>query len=139
MKNITKKTLSLKFALLTAMMPFIVSASPASAGIFRKSCKDAYLKVQNDTSQKIKVIDLDYWDEKDEKWRSEPVANEVIPSGQPWQEIRNLEKVNKDNTKIRVKYRTLTRKGKWSWKVSKKESGSLIKCTRGQQYTITLK
>ncbi|PZD73983.1 hypothetical protein C1752_01874 [Acaryochloris thomasi RCC1774] len=139
MNNTAKKALSLKFAFLTAVAPLMMLSSPASAGIFRKSCKDAYLKVQNDTSQKIKVIDLDYWDEKDDKWRSEPVPNEVIPSGQPWQEIRNLEKVNKDDTKIRVKYRTLTNKGKWSWKVSKKESGTLVKCTQGQQYTITLR
>ena len=112
MKNTsTQKLISASFALFTAMMPLLGAQAPAEAA-FRRSCKDVYLKVQNNTGEEIKVIDLDYWDPSSGRngiWRSEPVSNEVIPNGQPWQEVRNLEKVDQMNTRIRVQYRKIGR------------------------------
>ena len=140
MKNTsTQKLISASFALFTAMMPLLGAPAPAEAA-FRRSCKDVYLKVQNNTGEEIKVIDLDYWDPSSGRngiWRSEPVSNEVIPDGQPWQEVRNLEKVDQMNTRIRVQYRTRTENGNWSWSVEEQSSSSAL-CDRNSSYTITL-
>lgn len=136
---ISTKFLGTRFAILTAMSPLFLTISSASA--FRPSCKDVYLKVQNNTGNPIKVIDLDYWDQNSEKWRSELVPNEIIPNGQPWQATRNLERINNLTTKVRVDYRTRTKnifgKESWSFKVSKAESKSET-CKKGQIFQITL-
>ena len=137
----TKKFFTTKFfaasvALLSTVSPVLGTATPAEA-LFRRSCKDVYLLVENETGEEILVIDVDYWDPSSELWRSEPVSNETIPDGQPWQEQRNLEKVDQMNTKIRVEYRTRSGNGEWSESVQEEESSSAV-CVRNQAYTITL-
>lgn len=133
-----KKLFAVSVAVLSTVMPLLTATiSPAEAFI-RRSCRNVYLTVQNETGEKIRVIDLDYWDPSSELWRSEPVSNETIPNGQPWQETRNLEKVDQMETKVRVKYRTLKDNGKWSWKISKQNSRSAV-CKKNGSYIITLK
>ncbi|ACB49387.1 hypothetical protein cce_0035 [Crocosphaera subtropica ATCC 51142] len=114
----------------------LLLSSPALAS---RHCKDVYLKVVNNTGNQIKVIDLDYYDPAYQKWRSEPVPNEVIPDGQVWQETRRLEKVNEKNIRIRVEYRIPDpeRNGGWSREVLTKESSRQV-CSPGKVYEITL-
>ena len=135
--NTTQRLISAGFILCTAIMPALASASPAEAA-FRRSCKDVYLKVQNNTGAEIKVIDLDYWDDASEIWRSEPVSNEVIPDGQPWQEVRNLEKIKRLDSQTRVQYRTRDEDGGWSSRVHEATS-PMAKCNSNEtSYIITL-
>jgi hypothetical protein len=132
----TQKILLAGVAFLGTVMPMLGTAAPAEA-IFRRSCQDVYLLVENKTGEDILVIDVDYWDPSSEIWRSEPVSNAVIPHDLSWQRERNLEKVDQMNTRIRVEYRTPTGNGEWSETVHEEESSSSV-CSRNQIYTITL-
>lgn len=91
----------------------------------------------------IKIVDLDYWDSESEKWRSEPVPNEVINHNRSWQENRNLERVNGQSVKVRVEYKT--RKWnrllkRWGWKAGKKRfiSGSKT-CKRNSEFVMNVR
>ncbi len=130
-----RKVTSLSILALSACSSFFIS-SPALASWH---CKDVYLKVVNNTGNEIKVIDLDYYDPAYEKWRSEPVSNEVIPNNQVWQETRRLERVNEKNIRIRVKYRVpdSDRMGGWS-EVFTKESSPRQVCSPGKIYEVTV-
>lgn len=114
-----------------------------STQAYAKSCRNVHLEVRNQTGKSIKMLDLDYWDTESEKWRSEPVRNEVIKNNHTWQENRNLEFVNNQPVKIRVEYRTL-KWNKWSkkWKWAMKKSRYVMKqpktCTKNTDYIITL-
>ena len=52
-----------------------------------KNCKDVTVKVKNDfvhagNKQPIKVVDFDYWDNVDAKWREEfGISNSIIDNG----------------------------------------------------------
>lgn len=119
-------------ASLAAFVTAIALAGPAAAG---NSCKKVYLKVLNQTGAQIKVIDLDYWNPATSRYKSEPTRNKVIPNGQPWSDVRNLEQVNARNTWIRVKFRE-KQNGKWS-KVQKAQSAAAV-CGQNASYQIVL-
>ncbi|MBV7258329.1 hypothetical protein [Erythrobacter crassostreae] len=113
------------------------TAAPAMAA---NTCKNVQLEVINDTGAKINLVDIDYWDPakgRDGGWRSEPIPNETINDGDNWRETRNLEKVNKRSTKIRVEYRIKGRFGGWSVKKYKKNSGSFT-CDARDTVSVTL-
>lgn len=122
----------------TALLLATFAATPALA----KACKNVHLEVKNETSQPIKILDLDYWDSESEKWRSEPVGNETIHKNRTWQENRNLERVNGQPVKVRVKYKKM----KWS-KLFKKwvKKGKTIRvtspakqCTRNSEFIVKI-
>lgn len=116
-----------------------LGASPA----FAKSCKNVHIEVKNTSGQEIKIIDLDYWDSESEKWRSEPVSNQVIKNNRTWQINRNLERVNGQPVKVRVEYKV--RKWnklmkKWVWKARKSNKKSSSKqCYRGTEFLMSIK
>ncbi len=130
-----------KYALTIAILCFAAALAPNQA--FAKSCRNVYLEVKNNSSNPIKIVDLDYWDSESEIWRSEPVRNEVIKKHRVWQETRNLEHVNNQPVKIRAEYRT----GKWSkllkrwnWSIKKHRLISPAKtCTKGTEYSVTIR
>ena len=128
-----KYLLKANLAFLTLAVPLVFDITPAQAS---STCKDVYLQVINGTGKQIRVIDLDYYDPSDEKWRSEPVPNEEIDNGKTWQETRNLEKVNKMSVKIRVEYRVAKSNGKWG-KVVKQEFPAQV-CSHKTQYIMTV-
>ncbi len=123
----------------TALLLATFAATPA----FAKACKNVHLEVKNETSKPIKILDLDYWDSESEKWRSEPVRNETIHKNRTWQENRNLERVNGQPVKVRIKYKKM----KWS-KFSKKwvKKGKTIRvisptkqCARNSEFLVRIK
>ncbi|MEL7505612.1 MAG: hypothetical protein AAFN18_24450 [Cyanobacteria bacterium J06554_6] len=132
----TKKLFIAGVTFLSTVVPLLGTATPSEA-FFRRSCQDVYLRVQNETGDSIRVIDLDYWDPSSEIWRSEPVSNETIPDGEPWQEERNLEQVDQMNIKVRVEYRIPDGDDGWSDEIHEEESASAV-CNRNSSYTITL-
>lgn len=130
-----------KPALLAALC-LLVAFAPGQT--LAKSCRNVHLEVRNQTGKSIKMIDLDYWDSESEKWRSEPVRNEVIKNGHTWQENRNLEFVNNQPVKIRVEYRTLkwhkfSKKWKWAMKKSSLTMKNPKTCTKNTDYIISLR
>ena len=62
-----KYLLKANLAFLTLAVPLVFDITPAQAS---STCKDVYLQVINGTGKQIRVIDLDYYDPSDEKWRS---------------------------------------------------------------------
>jgi len=118
-------------------------ATLASNSVFAKSCRNVHVEVRNQTGKSIKMVDLDYWDSESEKWRSEPVRNEVIKNGHTWQENRNLEFVNNQPVKLRVEYKTLkwskwSKKWKWAMKKSRFTMRNPKTCTKNTDYIVTL-
>lgn len=137
-----KRRPNIKTTLLTVTGALLLSAFTA-APAFAKTCKDVYVQATNQTGGNIKIIDLDYWDDESEKWRSKPVKNEEIKKGLLWQQTFNLQRVNNQDVKIRIEYRKakwnkLLKKWKWAAKKSKAIS-SMKKCSRGSQYIMTIK
>ncbi len=113
-----------KFTAVGLVGALALSAAPALAG---NACKNVFLQFANNTSGKINIVDVDYWDpSKGSKggWRSEPVRNETLSRGAVWRETRNLEKVNQRTTKVRFEYRVKGKLGGWSTKKYKVSTGS---------------
>ncbi len=122
------------------LFSLIVTLMPAQAEA--KSCRKVHLEVNNRTGKTIKVIDLDYWDTESEKWRSEPVRNEVIKNKRAWQETRNLEHVHNQRVKVRVEYRM----AKWNkflkrttWSKKKRYIAPAKKCTKRADFSMTIR
>lgn len=114
------------------------AATPAFAG---STCKNVQLEVINETGDKINIVDIDYWDPaKGRKggWRSEPIKNETLADDGNWRETRNLERVNKRKTRIRVEYRIPGKFGGWSLKKYSKKS-SRFTCDARDTAKVTLK
>ncbi|MDH3241762.1 MAG: hypothetical protein OEO83_13975 [Alphaproteobacteria bacterium] len=116
-------------------------AAPAAAS---EHCRDVYVKVTNKTGDKVKIIDLDYFDYglgKKGRWRSEPTKNEVVPKNQVYQTTRRLENVKAEYTKIRIKYRKPKKFGVGTFgaKVHKSKSTKKQMCADGIKFYIDLK
>ena len=137
MTQFTKKLFLAGVAVLSTVTPLLATAQPSEA-LFRRSCRDVYLEVENNTGDDILVIDVDYWDPSSEIWRSEPVSNETIRDGRSWQEERNLEKVDQMRTRIRVEYLTRVGSDDWSDEVHQEESETAFCSSDDSEYIITL-
>ena len=136
--KIIKKTIGLNIALLT-VIPSLATASPAFAlfGSERSNhCKDVYLSVVNGTGERIKIIDLHYYDPAKQIWRSEPIGNEEIAPGNNWQETRTLEKVNKKKIRISIRYRVEEEDG-WSKKIDQWAPSRFV-CDKNDSYEFTV-
>ena len=126
-----------------ALGAIIILSTLGAAPAFAKACKNVHIEVKNTSGQEIKIIDLDYWDSESEKWRSEPVSNQVIKNNRTWQIQRNLERVNGQPVKLRVEYRErkwnkLLKKWVWTARKGKKHSTSK-QCKRNSEYMISIR
>lgn len=132
------RTFAKAAALTLAATTAFGAAAPAMAA---NTCRNVQLEVINKTGDKINIVDIDYWDPakgRDGGWRSEPIKNETLNNNRTWRETRNLEKVNKRRTKMRVEYRIKGKLGGWSFKKYKKNSGSFT-CDARDTVSVTLK
>lgn len=110
----------MKFAM-CALVAFSMAASVGVAAA--DTCRDVDIKVRNEFTQngspiQIKVIDFDYWDNTEGKWRDEAfVGNVIINPGAlvTLAADRNLSFVgNEGGVQIRVQYKYLTANNGWS-------------------------
>jgi hypothetical protein len=110
------------------LLVFCGSCGIASA----KNCKDVTVKVKNDfvhagNKQPIKVVDFDYWDNVDAKWREEfGISNSIIDNGHVGiVATRDLEHVGGEKgVRVRVQYKYLSASsGDWS-EILNAESGT---------------
>jgi hypothetical protein len=96
-----------------------------SCGIaLAKNCKDVTVKVQNNfvhagNKLQIKVVDFDYWDNVDAKWREEfGIPNTIVDYGDKPVTVttRDLEHVGGEKgVRVRVQYKYLSASsGDWS-------------------------
>lgn len=102
-----------------AVMTLMTGAKLAAAD----ACKDVDIKVKNSFLQDeaavpIKVIDFDYWDDTEGKWREESfVGNLIVNPGQTLMlaESRTLSFVgNENDVQVRVQFKYLTARNGWS-------------------------
>ncbi|MEM9150400.1 MAG: hypothetical protein AAGB19_08095 [Cyanobacteria bacterium P01_F01_bin.3] len=136
MNKITQRTLSIKFALLSSLMPFFLSPTPASALFGRTNCRNVSLTAINKTGGPIKIFDIEYFNPRTNLWKNEWVSNRIIANNGTWTDERNLEKVYDLKTKVRFQYRTLKENGKWSRKVE--TDSNTQRCSDGETYSVTL-
>lgn len=109
------KTKVLRAIAAGSLVTGILFAAPAHAG---NTCKDVQLAFENNGSDPINIVDVDYWDPakgRNGGWRSEPIPNQTISPGSVWRDVRNLEWVNKRETRVRFEYRVPGRYGGWSF------------------------
>ncbi len=106
-----------------AMCALIAFSMAASAGIAAAdTCRDVTIKVNNEFTQdaapvQIKVIDFDYWDDTEGKWREESFVGNLIvnPGAIATLATRNLSFVGgESDVQIRVQFKYLTATNGWS-------------------------
>ncbi|MDJ0870769.1 MAG: hypothetical protein QNJ87_03270 [Gammaproteobacteria bacterium] len=86
----------------------------------------------------IKVVDFEYWDKEDDKWRDEATRNKRIHPGQTETWNKNLGKVGgQTGTKLKVHYRYRQAGSRWSAKHTKVSSP--FKCVDGTAVAVVVK
>lgn len=110
-------------------------------------CKDVTIKVDNDfthdgSTPPIRVVDFDYWDNTEGKWREEnSVVNVVIDENEGAKSIatRNLEYVGGESgVVIRVQYQYMTEKNSWSERLNAQSSSFTCKKDGPNSVTVTV-
>jgi len=107
---------------------------------FSAGCKDVSVKATNRTGKEIKIIDVDFYDYINKRWRSKIIRNQKVSIGKTWSKKLRLQKVGGDKTKIRVQYRVRDRRGllkNWS-DVLSRETGSKV-CSAGITFSTVIK
>jgi hypothetical protein len=109
-------------------------------------CKDVTVKAKNSfshdgTAVQIQVVDFDYWDDTEGKWREENwVGNLVIdPTHTSTIGKRNLEYVGGESGVIvRVQYKYMTEKNGWSEQLNAQSSSFTCKKDGPNSVTVTV-
>ena len=125
---------SLLFALAS-----IAASQVAFAGA--ENCKDVDIHVDNQLSDNVKVVDIEYYDstKRGTNWRKENgVAAKVVNHGDSKKVYtRNLEEVlNDSKMKVKVKYKRDNGRG-WDKGVWSRASEAKT-CVKGAKYTVVL-
>ena len=106
---------------------------------FTPACKDVVIRATNRTGQEIKIIDVDFYDYENQRWRSKIVRNTKLPNGRSWSKRLRLQKVGGDRTKVRIQYQVKDRHNlinPWS-KVIDWETASQT-CRDGAHFSVVL-
>ena len=72
---------------------------------FTAACKDVSVRATNRTGKEIKIIDIDFYDYVNKRWRSKIIKNTKVANGKTWHKTLRLQKVGGDKTKVKVQYR----------------------------------
>lgn len=99
--------------LTAAVLAAATLAGLAGTAAADSKCSDVGIEVRNqftspitNTQARIKVVDFDYWDDEDDRWRDEVTDNKIINSGQAATWTKNLEYVGGESgVRIRVYFR----------------------------------
>lgn len=107
---------------------------------FSASCKDVSVSVKNKTGYDIKIVDIDFYDYVNNRWRSKFTKNTKVKKGRKWSKKLRLQKVGGDKTRVKFQYRVKNKGGvfnKWSKVVSRETSAK--KCKAGIKFSKDLK
>ncbi len=106
---------------------------------FSAACKDVSVRATNRTGREIKIIDVDFYDYVNKRWRSKVTRNEKIAKGKAWTKTLRLQKVGGDKTKLRVQYRVKEGKGLFNkWSGVKNRTTGAKTCNTGTKFTTDL-
>jgi hypothetical protein len=117
----------------------------AGAAAADSNCSSVNIEVTNDYRDpvtnarvRIKVLDLQYWDQEDNKWRGEATDNKIILSGQAENWNTDLSYVGGETgVKIKLFFKHDQAGGGWStdhWSFS-----DAFRCVDGSTVPITVK
>lgn len=106
---------------------------------FTPSCKNVSVKAFNRTGAEIKIVDVDFYDYENKRWRSKVVKNKVIAKGESWSKKLRLQKVGGDKTKVRIQYRIKTGRGLFKkWSKVKNQASPTKTCQPGTSFSTEL-
>jgi hypothetical protein len=106
---------------------------------FTPSCKDVTLKAVNNTGKEIKIIDLDFYDYVNKRWRSKVTKNERIANKKSWVKKFRLQKIGGDKTRVRFQYRVrLKDKGLKQWSKTINHKTAKLTCRDGMTISTRL-
>jgi hypothetical protein len=109
------------------------------------NCKDVMVKVTNNfvhagNQPQIEVVDFNYWDNEDAKWREEIGISNIIINNKHTEKVatRDLEHVGGEKgVRVRVQYKYLSASsGNWS-EILNAESGTFT-CSADGPNTVTV-
>jgi hypothetical protein len=106
---------------------------------FTAACKNVTVRARNLNGKEIKIIDVDFYDYINKRWRSKVIKNRIVKRGKAWSKTLRLQKVGGDKTKVKVQYRVKTGRGlfnRWS-KVLSRES-RVQNCKNGATFAVDL-
>jgi hypothetical protein len=126
-----------------AAASLLVSAAGAAAA--DSKCSSVSIEVKNEyrdpvtgAQVDIKVVDFQYWDAEDNKWREEWSDNKRINYGQTAVWNKNLEYVGGESgVKIKVYFKYDQAGGKWS--TDHTAVSTVFQCVDGKTVPITIK
>ncbi|MGR8936101.1 MAG: hypothetical protein ACU837_17245 [Gammaproteobacteria bacterium] len=107
---------------------------------FSAACKDVSVSAANRSGKEIKIIDIDFYDYVNKRWRSKIIKNTPVANGKTWTKTLRLQKVGGDKTKVKVQYRVRDNHGlinKWS-EVNNKVTESKI-CRAGTTFSTEIR
>ncbi len=106
---------------------------------FSASCKEVTLKATNNTGKEIKIIDLDFYDYVNKRWRSKVTKNERIANKKRWVKKFRLQKIGGDKTRVRFQYRVrLKDKGFKQWSKPINHETARLTCRDGMTISTRL-
>ncbi len=105
-----------------------------------RGCKDVRIVARNQTGREVKVVDVDFYDYKQKRWRSKLTRNQSLSPGGILQRRYKLQKVGGDKTNLRVQYRVRVRNsGPKQWSRVKDSVSSTQTCRDGISLAVNLK
>lgn len=120
----------------------LVAAATGTAAA--DNCRDVNIQATNSfvdantgNAVTVKVYDIDYWDETEDKWREESTDNKQILPGQTQVWTKNLEYVGGEaGVKVRLWFRYSLGGGRWSGPQS--EQSGTFTCSGSPVVQITI-
>ena len=125
-----------------AMIAALACASGLTAGTTpaqaSEHCKGVHITVDNPAGSTIKVIDIDYWDESAQRWRSKAIRDRTLKAGESWTWTKRLEGVAAENTALRIKYRVYIGKTFNKWSDTQRVVQGTRKCHRNMAWHFSI-
>lgn len=134
--------------LISTTLVALTLAALAGTAAADSKCSNVGIEVHNsfispitNTSTRIKVVDFDYWDDEDNKWRDEVTDNKTISAGQSASWTKNLEYVGGEaGVKIKVyfKYEEPGNGLNGGWSETLTRTSTAFTCVDGMNKVITI-
>ena len=126
--------------LLILFVSLILTAFSTSVSAIGKVCSNFEIIFENASSDEIKVTKFQYYDFKNNKWKTEKLfgldGHQKINPGQSWPKERDLEKVEDRDTKFRATFKR--RIGGNKWKDSETIDTDFFVCRDNGRETVTI-
>lgn len=124
---------------LTVLFTLVASTGIAAADA---KCENVKITITNQFSKNndhknIKIVDLDYWDAEDGKWREEVTGNETVGYGDATSYTKNLEYVGGE-TGVKVRIHFKYNEGGTDWSGTFTRTSAAFKCVDNKPVAVTI-